>query len=124
MIIQKCLNLKIHGGKNWGVNGYGYLPYEYYLSGNMFDLWSIYTEMVNMVNTNLKIINPLIDKMIVKNQYIDILQSISENLNLIEYDTKKINDYFTFISNKYKDNSKLLQMITNLRNNYISIVLN
>lgn len=32
---------------NWGDNGYGYLPYQYLLSGNMFDFWTVYQQEYN-----------------------------------------------------------------------------
>jgi C1A family cysteine protease len=32
---------------DWGDNGYGYLPYYYLSSGNMFDLWTVYLQEHN-----------------------------------------------------------------------------
>lgn len=32
---------------SWGDKGYGYLPYQYVLSGNMSDLWTIYQQEFN-----------------------------------------------------------------------------
>lgn len=39
---KKLFKFKNSWNVKWGDNGYGYLPYSYFTSGNMFDLWTLY----------------------------------------------------------------------------------
>ena len=40
-------------GLGWGDRGYGYLPYQYLLSGDLFDLWSITTAENNNLSISI-----------------------------------------------------------------------
>jgi hypothetical protein len=56
---KQLFKFKNSWGSKWGDNGYGYLPYEYYLKGDMFDLWTIYkSELQDIKSVGLDIVKP------------------------------------------------------------------
>jgi len=43
-------------GTFWGDNGYGYLPYNYFHSGDITELWVIFTEDINNIHTGITVL--------------------------------------------------------------------
>lgn len=44
---RQVFKFKNSWGTGWGDRGYGYLPYAYLLTGNMFDLWTLSAQELN-----------------------------------------------------------------------------
>ena len=96
----------------WGDKGYGYLPYDYYLKGDLYDLWSIYNQNIDMSNIGLNIINPAIKNMIFKNEIQDIFNSITDILST-SMDKTQIDKLINPIINKYRSNQQIVKFINN-----------
>jgi len=56
---KQLFKFKNSWGTGWGDKGYGYLPYDYYFKGDMFDLWTIYkSELQDIKSVGLDIVKP------------------------------------------------------------------
>lgn len=104
-------------GRGWGDRGYGYLPYDYYISGDMFDLWSIRTSE----NTNAEVIgigvssgSAAASSTITTAEAIagstDILTTILGDLDNILSKDKKSTASLALIA-KYKSNTQFVALI-------------
>ena len=102
-------------GGGWGEHGYGYLSYDHYYQGDMFDLWSIHkSELEDIKSVGLEIINPALRKNSDRTDVDDILKEISSKLDII-LDRKKCMQAMNDIMLKYKAKPKLAALINTFK---------
>ena len=97
-----------------GDKGYWYLPYDYYLKGNIFDIWCVYVGLDNLKEVGLDITNPILIKKQIQENVNDILTSITKNIEKIT-NKKEYEPLFTSLLDKYKGNIKIISFINSLK---------
>ena len=118
---KKLFKFKNSWGTRWGDQGYGYLPYEYYLKGDMYDVWSIYQEEIDNVNTGVPITNGLAPQ-ILQNEINDVFDYIKLYYNHL-LNSSNSDDLFLNLTTKYKDNTKLVAFINSLKTEFNILLL-
>lgn len=63
----------------WGNNGFGYLPYQYLLNGDLTDLWTIYTQENNNTSIGINVVKPKTATQILQDAIAAGLVAISQN---------------------------------------------
>jgi C1A family cysteine protease len=98
----------------WGDKGYGYLPYSYFMNGDMFDIWTIFTTENNDAPVGITLINPQSQAKEIQDTIADIFTSLAANAETIT-DQAKYNDFFTNLAKKYQKNAKMVNLINTIR---------
>lgn len=68
-------------GSSWGDKGYGYLPYGYFTSGNVSEVWSISQESFN--GSLINVVVPSVKAVIFANRVNGVLSSITQSQDLV-----------------------------------------
>lgn len=119
--VKRQFKFKNSWGAGWGDRGYGYLPYDYYFSGDMFDLWSIHrSELEDIRSVGLEISNPIIKKNIDKADIGDVLKEITDKLDNI-LDRKQSMQVMNEIMLRYRTKPKIMAMINVLKGSLYNI---
>lgn len=77
---KSVFKFKNSWGKGWGDKGYGYLPYQYLISGNMTDLWTVYGEEYNnkLIGSSGSVIPPSLRISAITGRMNTIMTTISQ----------------------------------------------
>jgi len=109
---------------NWGDSGYGYLPYQYYLSGHMSDCWSIFMEEDNdLKHIGVDVVpNPTpVDQRLTDVK--SILTTILGRVSALT-DINKLPTTCTDLVNKYQKegNVKMYSLVANMKSQFKYII--
>ena len=112
------IKFKNSWGTNWAIGGYGFMPYDYF-TANVSEAWSILTEnnngrliaTNNVTITNNALLNPQITAVLN-----DVVSNIDTAMNKSRYVS-----YFTSLAAQYPNNTKIINLINNLRNSFLTI---
>lgn len=80
---RRLFKFKNSWGPSWGDNGYGYLPYDYYIRGHMADIWSLYTveDLNRPIGINIMQPPPVV-RSVIKNKLCNILSTVIDNIDV------------------------------------------
>lgn len=118
---KQLFKFKNSWGAGWGDRGYGYLPYEYYFLGDMFDLWSIHkSELEDIKSVGLEVNDPKIKKNAEKTDVVAVLGEVLERLDDI-LDRKQSMTIMNQIMIKYRGKPKIMTLINNMKSSLYNI---
>lgn len=100
---------------SWGDRGYGYIPYSYYYSGDMYDCWSVYTAEDNDLKViGIEITNPALVKGVIVSDVSDIMTAIAADPNKFLDKTLQVAS-FTNLRTNYKTKLSMLTFLADLQ---------
>jgi hypothetical protein len=99
---KSLFKFKNSWGKSWGDNGYGYLPYAYFTSGNVSEVWTVSQENFN--GNLINVLVPSTKAVVFANRVNGVLTSITQSQDL---------PTLTAQINSDPNNSQLLQADVN-----------
>lgn len=76
--VKQAFKFKNSWASSWGDRGYGYLPYQYLLTGDLTDLWTIYTQENNDIRVGITVVRPKTATQILRQAIADGLVAISQ----------------------------------------------
>lgn len=99
---KSMFKFKNSWGTSWGDNGYGYLPYKYFTTGNVVEAWTVLQEIFN--GSLINVVMPSNKAVIFTNRVNSLLTSITQTQDLKTLGVQIRSD---------PDNSKLVQADVN-----------
>lgn len=98
----------------WGDQGYGYLSYNFFLQGNVSDLWAIYTSQADSKTLGVEIANPAQDKLVLQQKLLAVLTTVETRI-ADATDKARVNTLFNELMATHANNLKVLNVVLALR---------
>lgn len=113
--VQQRFKFKNSWSTSWGDNGYGYLPYYFYLHGLMWDCWSVFTQKDGASGiVGATVVSPGVSIGTLKTQAADLFTALATDINTV-YDPIGYAAYFTGLLEANTANPRLTAMIQVVR---------
>lgn len=98
----------------WGDNGYGYLSYNFFLKGNVSDLWAIYTSKADSKILGVEVNNPAKEKQLLQQKLTELLAQVQARITDAT-DRTQIEGFFNGLITTYQNEPKVLTTLLTLR---------
>lgn len=109
---KKLFKFKNSWSASWGDKGFGYLPYDYLFTGNLWDMWTIFSELDNGEEVNIEVVDPRKEEDARQVAVGNVLKEVAANLDKAMVSNRRdAMQYFYSVMAKYKDNAGLRRLL-------------
>lgn len=112
---KQQLKFKNSWSARWGDGGYGYLPYQYFLGGNMSDLWTIFTAQDSGTLVDIEVVDPRVEPDARQAEVGGVLREVADNLDKAMVPNRRdAYQYFQGLLAQHPNNPGLRRLIQGL----------
>ena len=112
--VTRRLKFKNSWSTGWGAQGYGYLSYKYFLTGNISDMWVIHKSIAGAKELGFEINNPATAKQLMQQQLVAVMDAVKAGV-VDATDRTKTVAFFKQLNDSYKTEPKIQAFILTLQ---------